>query len=48
MRRNTPLAELLDRCLHEVTVTKRGKIEETSRIPAFKRSELAKYSASDQ
>ncbi len=44
--RQTSLAEMLDRYLNEVTVTKRGKVEETSRIHAFKRSELAKYSAS--
>ncbi len=44
--RQTSLETLLDRYLKEVTVTKRGRIEETSRINAFKRSPLAKYSVS--
>lgn len=43
--RQTALADLLDRYLKEVTITKRGRIEETSRINAFRRSHLAKYSA---
>lgn len=42
--RQTKLTDLLDRYLQEVTTTKRGKIEEASRINAFKRSHLAKFS----
>ncbi len=42
--RQTTLGTLLNRYLEEVTITKRGKKEETSRINAFKRSHLARHS----
>lgn len=42
--RETTLETLLNRYLEEVTPTKRGSREETSRINAFKRSHLARHS----
>ena len=43
--KQTTLDDLLSRYLLEVTCTKRGKVVETCRINAFKRSSLAKHSA---
>ena len=40
----TSLNQLLDRYLSEITVTKRGKTSETSRINSFKKSLLSKHS----